>query len=141
MNYIWPTESQNKQFAEQVSESGTVTMLNLLRYREQAQYKDTNEEVPCSGGEAYKRYAQRVFPILKSYNAKLIFAGAAMSTVIGPDAENWDDVLIVEYPSRHAFMEMTSSAEYLAVSHHREAALADSRLVSMGTASLGYDTA
>jgi len=38
--------------------------------------------------------------------------------------------VLMEYPSREAFIEMTSSAEYQAISHHRTAALADSRLIA-----------
>jgi uncharacterized protein (DUF1330 family) len=139
MSYLWPTESQNQKFSEQQSKSGTITMLNLLRYRATADYKDSVAESPCSGREAYKRYAEQVFPILESHKAKVVFAGAAMSTVIGPQDEQWDDVLIVEYPSQESFVAMINSAEYQNVAHHREAALDDSRLVSIDTAGLSYN--
>jgi hypothetical protein len=57
--------------------------------------------------------------------------GDAQLTLIGPSEESWDDVLLVEYPSRKAFIAMTSNPEYLACTVHRTAALADSRLVAM----------
>jgi uncharacterized protein (DUF1330 family) len=51
--------------------------------------------------------------------------------VIGNDADDWDAVILVEYPSRKAFLEMTSSPQYREVSKDRTAGLADSRLVAM----------
>jgi uncharacterized protein (DUF1330 family) len=40
-------------------------------------------------------------------------------------------VILVEYPSRQAFVEMTSSPKYGDVSKDRTAGLADSRLIAM----------
>lgn len=34
-----------------------VMMINLLRYRDQADYGDRTDVTPCSGREAYRRYA------------------------------------------------------------------------------------
>jgi len=52
------------------------------------------------------------------------------ATLIAPEAEEWDDALLVEYPSRAAFLEMVSQPEYLAAAPHRSAALEDSRLIA-----------
>lgn len=51
--------------------------------------------------------------------------------MIGGDDDDWDAVILVEYPSRRAFMEMTSSPKYQDVSKDRTAGLADSRLIAM----------
>jgi uncharacterized protein (DUF1330 family) len=37
---------------------------------------------------------------------------------------------VAEYPSRRAFLNMTTDADYLAIHQHRAAALADSRLIA-----------
>ncbi len=50
--------------------------------------------------------------------------------VIGPEALEWDMVLMVEYPSRRNFFEMATNPDYLSVHEHRAAALADSRLIA-----------
>jgi uncharacterized protein (DUF1330 family) len=42
-------------------------------------------------------------------------------------------VLLVEYPSRAKFLEMAMNPEYLKIHAHREAALADSRLIACTT--------
>ena len=41
--------------------------------------------------------------------------------MIGGDADDWDAVILVEYPSRQAFLEMTSSPKYEDVSKDRTA--------------------
>ena len=55
--------------------------------------------------------------------------------MIGPSDEAWDEVLLVQYPSRKAFLTMAGNPEYLACTVHRTAALADSRLIAMRAAS------
>jgi uncharacterized protein (DUF1330 family) len=61
---------------------------------------------------------------------ELLSAVRPEQSVIGPAAGEWDLVLLVEYPSRAKFLEMATNEEYLKVHAHREAALADSRLIA-----------
>jgi uncharacterized protein (DUF1330 family) len=48
---------------------------------------------------------------------------------IGNDADLWDEVLVVEYPSRDAFLQMLSMPEYHAVHMHRDAGLDHQQLI------------
>ena len=50
--------------------------------------------------------------------------------MIAPEAEAWDDAVLVEYPSRAAFLKMLSEPTYQAAVPHRSAALMDSRLIA-----------
>ncbi len=50
--------------------------------------------------------------------------------MIGPPEPEWDLVVIVEYPSAQAFLEMVSSADYLEAHRLRAAGVADSRLAA-----------
>ena len=59
----------------------------------------------------------------------MLWMGAARFTLIGPDDERWDDAVLVEYPTKQAFLEMVMKPEYQASAVHRTAALADSRLI------------
>ena len=120
MKTVEPTASQIQAFAAQTDDTSPFIMLNLLRYREQADYVDVPGELACSGKEAYQRYAGTV-----------CFAGAAQTVVIGPEGEQWDDVFLIQYPSRQAFFDMLSSEQYRAIGYHRTAALDDSRLVAI----------
>jgi uncharacterized protein (DUF1330 family) len=112
-----------------------VVMLNLLRYRERAAYPDGFDAAPCSGREAYARYAAVALTKVAEAGGRVLWGGSARASVIAPAGEHWDDVVLVEYPSRRAFLEMVVRPDYLAAAPHRTAALADSRLIE--TTSLG----
>ena len=129
MSYLWPSEEQLAAFA--AGGDGEITMLNLLRYRDEADYSERPDETPCSGREAYQRYAAVALECVGKAGGRLVFAGAAAATVIGPADEQWDDVLLVAYPDRAAMMAMLESDEYQACTYHRTAALSDSRLVPL----------
>ena len=59
MGSIEPTPEALRAFVEG-PEDGPITMINLLRFREQAQYADDADETPCTGPEAYGRYSETV---------------------------------------------------------------------------------
>lgn len=42
----------------------------------------------------------------------------------------WDDVILVEYPSKDTFLQMIASRAYKNIVGHRIAALEDSRLIA-----------
>ena len=69
--------------------------------------------------------------LLERTGARVLFQGRTDSVVIGGEADGWDAVILVEYPSRAAFIEMTSSSNYREVSKDRGAGLVDSRLIAM----------
>ena len=109
-----------------------VVMLNLLRYREVADYSEHAElapDQPISGEEAYQRYGEAAQPHIDAAGASVQYLGACGPTVIGPADEQWDVIILVRYPSPSAFVGMVTTPEYQALSGHRTAALADSRLV------------
>ena len=54
---------------------------------------------------------------------KVLWAGHADQILIGDPAATWDQVLLVEYPSRAAFLDMVSQPEYLDAHAHRESGL------------------
>jgi uncharacterized protein (DUF1330 family) len=124
---IGPTKEQIQTLVD--SELDTpVVMLNLLKFAERA---DGDGDGPQSGRDSYARYGDRVRSMLESVGGRVLWQGRADSVVIGGDADEWDAVILVEYPSRKAFLEMTSSPKYQEVSKDRTAGLADSRLIAM----------
>ncbi|WP_158586834.1 DUF1330 domain-containing protein [Aurantiacibacter zhengii] len=111
---------------------GPVVLLNLLRFREMADYSHAPQHAPdqpISGAQAYQAYMQATRPMIERAGAKLSFIGQPMETLIGPQDEKWDLMLLVEYPSIEAFFTHTQSADTRDTIHHRQAALADSRLI------------
>lgn len=131
MKTVEPTTSQIQAFAAQADATAPVIMLNLLRYRKQADYTNHPDELPCSGREAYHRYAAKALSCIESVGGNVCFGGVAQTVVIGPEDEQWDDVRLVKYPSRQAFFDMLSSEQYRSIGFHRTAALDDSRLVAI----------
>ena len=105
-----------------------VVMLNLLKFRQQAQYDDASQT--CTGKEAYATYSKGAFEHLQETGAEVIFWGDAQAAVIAPEGEEWDEVLMVRYPSIQKFVEMVTNPEYQALSKHRTAALENARLIA-----------
>lgn len=130
MGTVEPSAESLQAFLEGAEDDSPVVMVNLLRYREQALYPEGFAAEPCSGREAYGRYGAVAAQRIASVGGRLLWMRSVEATVIGPDAERWDDVVLVEYPSRKKFIEMVSQPEYLAAAPHRTAALADSRLIA-----------
>jgi len=129
--YISPTQDAIAAFIAR-DITGPVRMLNLLRFRDTADYSEHPDLAPegsLTGEEAYDLYASVVVPLINSVGAKPVLMGAGGSLLIGPDDARWDRVLIVEYPSVATFLEFVQSPDYQAVSGHRTAAIADSRLL------------
>jgi uncharacterized protein (DUF1330 family) len=124
---IEPTREQFTRLADS-DEDGPILMLNLLRFKKFADGIDAADGI--SGAEAYARYGAAVAPFLARAGGRVVLAMAASESVIGPYDGEWDMVLVAEYPSRRAFVRMTTDPEYLAIHQHRAAALADSRLIA-----------
>ncbi|MDP1777265.1 MAG: DUF1330 domain-containing protein [Brevundimonas sp.] len=58
-----------------------------------------------------------------------VWLGRPEQTLIGPADEAWDLAFIAAYPSGEAFLTMLRDPEYQAAVIHRQAAVADSRLI------------
>ena len=133
-SHLHATPESGKIFHQNFVGKGKVVMLNLLKFRERADYSASPELDPgteTTGQLAYQTYMKAVLPLIRSVEAKTRFYGTAGAFLIGPEAENWDAVLMVEYPSAERFLEFAQSDAYQKVAGHRTAALADSRLLPM----------
>ncbi|WP_428487735.1 hypothetical protein [Rhodopila sp.] len=115
-----------------IPEDVPIVMLNMLRYREHADYGDRTDVAPCSGREAFlQRYSPLVRQIMGE-GSRLVWLGHVLAPVVAPADEPWDDIALVEYPSFAAFRRLTEHPRYLAeAAFHRTAALEDSRLIAM----------
>jgi len=130
MGSVEPSPERLKAFLEQGQDDSSIVMINLLRFRERAAYPPGSDAEPCSGREAYQRYGAGVIGQIAAAGGRVLWLGSVQASVIAPEGEAWDDAVLVEYPSRKAFVEMVSQPEYQAVARHRTAALEDSRLIA-----------
>jgi len=105
-------------------DQGPVVMLNLLKFKERA----TGEE--GTGADAYRRYGAAVIKMVEARGGKVLWSGRATHVMIGGDADKWDAVALVQYPSPAAFLEMGMSAEYQKIHGHREAGLESTVLIA-----------
>ena len=108
-----PNEKGFADLMERLGE-GPVTMLNLLAFK------------PDGGRERYLEYGAAVAPLLEKAGGHLVFQGPASPALLGD--HSWDLVLLVEYPTRQAFLEMIQSPEYQAIAHLRTEALTKGEL-------------
>ncbi len=105
-----------------------VVMVNLLKFK------------TPGGLESYARYGREVAPHLKRVGATVRYAGTAPAFVIG-DGEKpwWDAILVVEYPTPAAFIDMVTTDEYAKVHQHRAAGLDRGDLIATSSWSLAAD--
>ncbi len=128
-NAVTPTQEQLQNLLDSDFE-GPVSMLNLLKFKEHAEYADgrTSE---LSGAEAYSLYGEKMAPFVISKGGRLIFGGRAEHLMLGEVDELWDTVAIMEYPSKEAFVEIVSATEVGEFSVHRSAGLAGQLLIAV----------
>lgn len=119
-----------RAFSELPDDGGRILMLNLLRFRERADYAAYPHEPARSGVEAYRHYIGLAIPIVEAAAGRIVMTGTHLATLIAPHEERWDDLLLLEYPTRMPFIEAMQSEAYRQVAYHRTAALLDSRLIA-----------
>lgn len=128
-----PTPADLERLAKTVPAGTPVTMLNLLRFHKQAQYPAGSGHTPCTGREAFARYAEVAQQKVKQVGGQPMFMTSALARFIGPVGEEWDTVVLVNYPSVQAFLQMLAMPDYRAAAVHRSAALEDARLTVLKT--------
>ncbi len=107
------SQSAFEEFRERFDD-GPVIMLNLLAFK------------PDGGAERYAEYGVAVAPLLERAGGRILNGGAGTGALIGDS--KWDLVVLVEYPSRRAFLDMVTSPEYQEIAHLRLEALTDAEL-------------
>ena len=105
---------------------GPVWMINLMKYRETADYGDGRES-GITGREADDAYSPT--GPLKAIGAQIVFAADVDSQLIG--VPNWDRIAIVKYPTRRSFIEMQSRPDFKDKHVHKDAGMAQT--IVMGT--------
>jgi uncharacterized protein (DUF1330 family) len=126
MGTVNPTAEQFRAFREHPRQ-GPFVMVNLLKFSDAGR-------LPGEAGKAsYERYAGLVEPLLGKAGGRLLWLGSVEEVFIGEEADGFDHVMLVEYPSRQAFLDMVSSAEYLEANRDREAGLERTILLASET--------
>ena len=115
----------------QSADDGPVTMLNLVKYRPSSLDGDG------SGQDAYQRYTAKAQGFVEARGGRVLWAGvvgeAALQEGLTDEEADWDWALLVYYPNRAAFIDMVTSAEYLAANEHRTNGLAKHAILASKT--------
>jgi uncharacterized protein (DUF1330 family) len=106
-----PTPQQIQALAARPADE-PVVMINLLQFRADG------------GRQSYLRYMHEVTPHLQRVGGTVRYAGQSPAVVIGVGEKPWwDAIIVVEYPSPAAFVDMVTNEEYLKLHEHRAGGL------------------
>jgi uncharacterized protein (DUF1330 family) len=108
MNTIEINKDQFKELLKNPNDKPFV-MLNLLKFK-----KD-------GGRKSYARYLKEANNFVEGVGGKLLLFSRPKELITG--TETWDILMLVQYPSRKAFIEMAGNPEYLKIHSFREEAL------------------
>jgi uncharacterized protein (DUF1330 family) len=126
---IRPNKDQFLALASAPDE-GPVVMLNLLKFKEKADGAASGA-AGASGASEYGRYSEAVVQMVEARGGKVLWMGRADQVLIGEeDANDWDSVALVQYPSRKAFIEMVTAPDYEKAHEHRESGLERTVLIA-----------
>lgn len=107
---------------------GPIHMLNLIRLRERADYPDGRD---ATGFEAYSEYSRISAAPARALGMSIAWRGGFELMMVGPETERWDLCFLAQYPGVEAFVSLMRHPEYREAMIHRQAGVADSRLVRL----------
>jgi len=107
-------------------DDGPVWMVNLMRYRDVADYAD-GRETTLTGKQADDAY----FPIeaLREVGAEIVFAADVDMQLLG-DEPQWDRVAVVKYPTRRSFMDMQALESFQTKHDHKDAGMQQTIIIA-----------
>jgi len=104
---------------------GMFYMLNLMKYRPKAIYKD-GRETDLTGEEADNTYDP--LPEVAKVGGGIVYAAEVKEQLAG-DGVEWDRVGIVMYPARRKLIEMSTSPDFQKTVVHKEAGMEMSQVI------------
>jgi hypothetical protein len=116
---ILNTDYASEMLSISAEDDGPIWMVNLMKYREIADYEDGREST-ITGKEADNLYAP--IEVLSEIGAEIVFIGDVETQLLGDDPK-WDRVAVVKYPTRRSFVEMSSRKDFQEKYVHKEAGM------------------
>ena len=126
-NALYPEQEVLRKMLKQ-GYTGPVCMLNLLKYRDKAEYPD-GRDADLPGAEAYGRYGSEMGRIVRDAGGRFVFSAQVLASVIGQVQPQWDAMAVVEYPSFSDFVRIVSLPEVEGLQEHRRAGLEGQLLI------------
>jgi uncharacterized protein (DUF1330 family) len=98
------------------ADEGPIMMLNLLKF------------VP-DGESVYLEYSEANAPLFERFGVELIVAATVGEAIVGRD--HWDQMTLVRYPTRRAFIDMLNTELFWKNEGIRARSIEDSELIVM----------
>jgi len=107
-----------------------LAVLNLFQFNVKACYSDADPEFgtpagEVTGAEAFARYGEVAGKLLEECGGRVVFSEPIAQVMIGAEDVTWDVAALMFFPTRRDFTRMLGNPEFVAVSRHRRAALAN----------------
>jgi uncharacterized protein (DUF1330 family) len=123
INEVRPSQSSQIAGMAETGPEGPIFMLNLLKFKDKAEYED-GRETDLTGRQAYGLYGAAVAGILPDFGGRLFYISDVTFLSLGQVEDLWDEVAIAAYPDRGSLLRMSMSEEWQTASVHRAAGLA-----------------
>lgn len=125
-----PEQMQALSVAEQ---NRPVHMFNLLRFYDHALYPEGDRGL--SGRQAYEiGYGRVAMSCVLRLGGQIVTLGRYRFTLLGaagdPARNAWNEIAVIQYPHRRAFLHMLSNRGYIRALEHRHAGLAETQVWS-----------
>ena len=127
---LQPTGDQVRAFRDRKT-GEPIFMLNLLKFRKKAEYKD-RRTTDLTGRQAYALYGAGFTKVMAPLGTEIIYSGEIRGFLIGFGEEDWDSVALIKYPSADVMLDMFRNESYQEVQIHREAGLEGQLLLECG---------
>jgi uncharacterized protein (DUF1330 family) len=139
MTYFIDPSPENFKAFKDLPRDEPIHMLNLLRYRDLAEYPQGHEHHGngWTGRRAYQEYGATSGPIFRRVGGSIVWRGSFQTMVTGPGDKDWHDGFVAQYPNSAAFFEMIKDPDYQLAVVNRTAALVDSRLMRFSPGDVG----
>lgn len=127
---LQPTGDQVRAFRDRKT-GDPIFMLNLLKFKAKAEYKD-QRETDLTGRQAYALYGAGFDTVMAPLGTEIIYSGEIRGFLIGFGEDDWDSVALIKYPSTDVMLGMFRNESYQQIQVHREAALEGQLLLECG---------
>ena len=122
-----PSENQLSKLLSMPIET-PVAVLNLFEFNEVANYQSGDPEYATSAAEisgqnAFHLYGGVAGKTIEDLGGRVVMSAPVEQVLIGHEVANWHAAAIMYFPSRGAFLQMMSDANFQTASRHRRAAL------------------
>lgn len=130
-----PSEDQLAKLMSLPTET-PLAVLNLFEFNDVANYQPGDPEfgnsaAEISGEEAFHRYSEVAGKFLRDLGGRVSVSASAEQVLIGPQNADWQAAAIMFFPSRGAFLQMLSDADFQKASRHRKAALKNHYMIHL----------